>query len=80
MSGSLLAAPIVINQPQSAILGMGKLERRPAVIDTDGEERIVIRPRCYLTLTIDHRVMDGQRANTFMEVLIGRLAGWSTDE
>jgi len=40
----------------------------------------VIRPRCYLTLTIDHRVMDGQRANTFMEVLIGRLAGWSTDE
>ena len=80
VSGSLLAAPIVINQPQSAILGMGKLERRPAVIDTDGEERIVIRPRCYLTLTIDHRVMDGQRANTFMEVLIGRLAGWSTDE
>jgi len=80
VSGSLLAAPIVINQPQSAILGMGKLERRPAVIDTDGEERVVIRPRCYLTLTIDHRVMDGQRANTFMEVLIGRLAGWSTDE
>ena len=80
VSGSLLAAPIVINQPQSAILGMGKLERRPAVVDTEGEERIVVRPRCYLTLTIDHRVMDGQRANTFMDVLVRRLAGWPADD
>ena len=76
VSGSLLAAPIVINQPQSAILGVGKLERRPVVVDSDGEERIAIRPRCYLTLTIDHRVMDGQRANAFMEVLVRRLSGW----
>jgi len=76
VSGSLLAAPIVINQPQSAILGLGKLERRPVVIDHDGEERIAIRPRCYLTLTIDHRVLDGQRANAFMEVLVRRLSGW----
>ena len=80
VSGSLLAAPIVINQPQSAILGVGKLERRPAVVDTDGEERIVVRPRCYLTLTIDHRVMDGQRANTFMDVLVRRLADWPADD
>ena len=76
VSGSLLAAPIVINQPQSAILGVGKLERRPVVVDSDGEERIAIRPRCYVTLTIDHRVMDGQRANAFMEVLVRRLSGW----
>ena len=76
VSGSLLAAPIVINQPQSAILGVGKLERRPVVVESDGEERIAIRPRCYLTLTIDHRVMDGQRANAFMEVLVRRLSGW----
>jgi 2-oxoglutarate dehydrogenase E2 component (dihydrolipoamide succinyltransferase) len=76
VSGSLLAAPIVINQPQSAILGMGKLERRPVVVDVEGEERIAIRPRCYFTLTIDHRVMDGQRANAFMEVLVRRLSGW----
>ena len=75
VSGSLLAAPIVINQPQSAILGVGKLERRPVVVDSDGEERIAIRPRCYLTLTIDHRVMDGQRANAFMEVLGASFVG-----
>ena len=80
VSGSLLAAPIVINQPQSAILGVGKLERRPTVVDTDGEERIVVRPRCYLTLTIDHRVMDGQRANAFMDVLVRRLTGWPADD
>ncbi len=80
VSGSLLAAPIVINQPQSAILGLGKLERRPAVVDSDGEERVTIRPRCYLTLTIDHRVMDGQRANAFMEVLVRRLSGWPSAE
>jgi 2-oxoglutarate dehydrogenase E2 component (dihydrolipoamide succinyltransferase) len=76
VSGSLLAAPIVINQPQSAILGVGKLERRAVVVGSGAEERVVIRPRCYLTLTIDHRVMDGQRANAFMDVLVRRLAEW----
>jgi 2-oxoglutarate dehydrogenase E2 component (dihydrolipoamide succinyltransferase) len=76
VSGSLLAAPIVINQPQSAILGVGKLERRPVVIEAGEEERIEIRPRCYLTLTIDHRAMDGQQANAFMEVLVRGLATW----
>ena len=80
VSGSLLAAPIVINQPQSAILGVGKVERRPVVVDSDGEDRLEIRPRCYLTLTIDHRVMDGQRANAFMDVLVRRLAGWPADD
>ena len=76
VSGSLLAAPIVINQPQSAILGVGKLERRAVVVDGEGAERIAIRPRCYITLTIDHRVMDGQRANTFMDMLVRRLSNW----
>src|SRR5690606_20860324 len=59
VSGSLLAAPIIINQPQSAILGIGKLEKRAIVVEDGGEERVVVRPRCYVTLTIDHRVMDG---------------------
>jgi 2-oxoglutarate dehydrogenase E2 component (dihydrolipoamide succinyltransferase) len=76
VSGSLLAAPIVINQPQSAILGVGRLERRPVVDDSAGVERIVVRPRCYVTLTIDHRVMDGHRANHFLEMLVQRLAAW----
>ena len=77
VSGSLLATPIVINQPQTAILGVGRLERRPAVVSTDGVERIEVRSRCYITLTIDHRVMDGHRANRFMDVLVRWLSAWS---
>ena len=72
VSGSLLAAPIIIPQPQSAILGLGKLEKRAVVI----EDEIVVRSRCYATLTIDHRVMDGSRANRFLQAFTERLAGW----
>jgi 2-oxoglutarate dehydrogenase E2 component (dihydrolipoamide succinyltransferase) len=77
VSGSLLAAPIVINQPQSGILGIGKLEKRAVVLQADGQEQIGIRSRCYVTLTIDHRVLDGQRANQFLQVLTQRLEKWS---
>ncbi|MHB8816028.1 MAG: dihydrolipoamide acetyltransferase family protein [Steroidobacteraceae bacterium] len=76
VSGSLLAAPIIIPQPQSAILGLGKLEKRAAVIEEDGEDEIVVRSRCYATLTIDHRVMDGSRANRFLQAFTERLSGW----
>jgi len=77
VSGSLIAAPIVINQPQSAILGIGRLEKRAVVVERNDGDEIVIRPRCYVTLTIDHRVLDGRQANRFMEVLVRRLEGWS---
>lgn len=77
VSGSLVATPIVINQPQSAILGVGKLEKRAVVVTEGGEDRIVVQPRCYVTLTIDHRVMDGHRANRFLQVLVERLERWS---
>jgi 2-oxoglutarate dehydrogenase E2 component (dihydrolipoamide succinyltransferase) len=76
VSGSLLAAPIVINQPQSGILGIGKVEKRPAVVEERGREVIAVRTRCYVTLTIDHRVLDGQRANHFLQVLAHRLEHW----
>ncbi len=76
VSGSLLATPIVINQPQSAILGIGKLEKRPAVIERNGEEQIVIQPKCYVTLTIDHRVMDGLQANRFLQTFVRALETW----
>ena len=77
VSGSLLAAPIIINQPQSAILGVGKLEQRPVVVEEGDEQKIVVRPRCYVTLTLDHRVMDGHQANRFMQTFVGTLADWS---
>lgn len=76
VSGSLVATPIIINQPQSAILGIGKLEKRPVVVTEGGEDRIVIRPRCYVTLTIDHRVMDGHQANRFLQTFVERLTRW----
>jgi 2-oxoglutarate dehydrogenase E2 component (dihydrolipoamide succinyltransferase) len=77
VSGSLLAAPIIINQPQAAILGVGKLEQRAVVVEEGGEAKIVVRPRCYVTLTLDHRVMDGDQANHFMRVLVQRLNDWA---
>jgi 2-oxoglutarate dehydrogenase E2 component (dihydrolipoamide succinyltransferase) len=74
VSGSLVATPIIINQPQSAILGVGKLEKRPVVVSENGEDRLAIRPQCYVTLTIDHRVMDGHQANRFLQTFVQRLA------
>jgi 2-oxoglutarate dehydrogenase E2 component (dihydrolipoamide succinyltransferase) len=79
VSGSLLATPIVINQPQSSILGVGKLQKRPVVVEEQGEERIVVRPMCYVTLTIDHRVMDGQQANRFLAAFTSALENWPAD-
>ncbi|HYL02554.1 MAG TPA: dihydrolipoamide acetyltransferase family protein [Steroidobacteraceae bacterium] len=77
VSGSLLAAPIIINQPQSAILGVGRLEKRAVVVEEGDEQKIVVQPRCYVTLTLDHRVMDGHQANHFLQTLVARLADWS---
>jgi 2-oxoglutarate dehydrogenase E2 component (dihydrolipoamide succinyltransferase) len=66
VSGSLVATPIVINQPQVAILGVGKMERRVVPADVGGKEEVVVKPMCYVTLTIDHRVLDGFQANVFL--------------
>ena len=66
VSGSLLAAPIIIHQGQAAILGVGKLEKRVVVREVDGEDAIVILPMAYVTLTIDHRVVDGHQTNAWL--------------
>jgi 2-oxoglutarate dehydrogenase E2 component (dihydrolipoamide succinyltransferase) len=76
VSGSLLAAPIIIPQPQSAILGVGKLERRPVVRERDGKETVEMRPMCYVTLTIDHRVLDGYQANAFLSRWVEEIERW----
>jgi 2-oxoglutarate dehydrogenase E2 component (dihydrolipoamide succinyltransferase) len=76
VSGSLVAAPIVIPQPQSAILGVGKLERRPVAREQGGKEVVEVRPMCYVTLTIDHRVLDGYQANTFLARWVAEIEGW----
>jgi len=77
VSGSLIATPIIINQPQSAILGVGKIEKRVKILEIEGEDVITIRPTCYVTLTIDHRVLDGYQTNTFLAELVGHLENWS---
>ncbi len=59
--GSLLSTPI-LNMPQSGILGMHKIEKRPVAID----DEIVIKPMMYLALSYDHRLVDGQQAVTFL--------------
>ena len=76
VSGSIVAAPIVINQPQVAILGVGKMERRVVAADVNGKEEIVVRPMCYVTLTIDHRVLDGFQANQFLTKLVEVIEGF----
>jgi 2-oxoglutarate dehydrogenase E2 component (dihydrolipoamide succinyltransferase) len=76
VSGSLIAAPIIIPQPQSAILGVGKLERRPVARERSGKEMVEVRPMCYVTLTIDHRVLDGYQANAFLARWVEEIEGW----
>ncbi len=76
VSGSLIATPI-INQPQSAILGIGKLEKRLVVVEEKGRDTIQIAPRAYVTLTIDHRALDGFTANTFLSKFVESLEHWA---
>jgi len=59
--GSLLSTPI-LNMPQSAILGLHKIEKRPVAVD----DQVVVRPMMYLALSYDHRIVDGREAVTFL--------------
>jgi 2-oxoglutarate dehydrogenase E2 component (dihydrolipoamide succinyltransferase) len=80
VGGSLLAAPIVINQPQVAILGIGKVQRRVCAVEVGGVEAISVRSLCYLTLTIDHRALDAFQANAFLSSVVDTLEQWPADE
>ena len=88
-SGSLAGTPI-INQPQAAILGVGKISKRAVVNSgarTDGapadpllpspDDSISIRPMCYLSLAFDHRILDGLAADTFLSDVVNRLQNWA---
>ena len=71
VSGSLFATPI-INQPQCGILGVGKIEKRVKVIN----DAIAIRPMAYMSLTFDHRILDGASADGFLSTLKRTIEGW----
>ena len=80
VSGSLFAAPIIINQPQSAILGVGKLEKRVVVREVGGVDTIQIRPMAYVSLTIDHRVVDGHQTNAWLSRFVELLETWPLEQ
>ncbi|HEX4769990.1 MAG TPA: 2-oxoglutarate dehydrogenase, E2 component, dihydrolipoamide succinyltransferase [Bryobacteraceae bacterium] len=73
--GSIFATP-VINQPQVAILGIGAVEKVPAVIEGDA---IAIRSQAHLALTFDHRLIDGALADQFCQKVKSILEGWSVN-
>lgn len=76
ISGSLFATP-VINQPQCAILGVGAIQKRVVVVeDSTGADSIAIRPMVYLSLTFDHRILDGASADGFLAKVVESLQGW----
>ncbi|MGZ2412814.1 2-oxoglutarate dehydrogenase E2 component (dihydrolipoamide succinyltransferase) [Sphingomonas sp. F9_3S_D5_B_2] len=76
VSGSLLAAPIILHQGQAAILGVGKLEKRVVVREVGGQDAILIRPMAYVTLTIDHRVVDGHQTNAWLTRFVEIIENW----
>jgi len=80
VSGSLVATPIIINQPQSAILGVGKLEKRVVVRSVDGADAMAIKPMAYVSLTIDHRVLDGHQTNAWLTRFVEVLETWPLEE
>lgn len=76
VSGSLLASPIILHAGQAAILGVGKLEKRVVVREIEGQDAILIRPMAYVTLTIDHRVVDGHQTNAWLTRFVEILESW----
>ena len=76
VSGSLLATPIILYAGQAAILGVGKLEKRVVVREVDGQDAILIRPMAYVTLTIDHRVIDGHQTNAWLTRFVEVVERW----
>ena len=73
---SLFGTPI-INQPQVAILGVGVIEKKPAVMETPEGDVIAIRHKMYLSLSYDHRVVDGSLGGNFLYFIKNYLENWN---
>jgi len=76
--GSLMGTPI-INQPQVAILAVGAIKKRPIVLETPEGDAIVIRHMMYLSLSYDHRIVDGSLGATFCSAVARELENFSPD-
>lgn len=77
--GTLMGTPI-INQPQSAIVAVGSITKRPVVIETPEGDTIGIRHMMFLSVTFDHRVIDGAMAGEFLNKLAGHLQTFDTNQ
>jgi 2-oxoglutarate dehydrogenase E2 component (dihydrolipoamide succinyltransferase) len=77
--GTLMGTPI-INQPQTAIVAVGNIKKRPVVIETPQGDSIVIRHMMYASLTFDHRVIDGALAGLFLNRLAFYLENFDTNQ
>lgn len=76
--GNIMGTPI-INQPQVAILAVGTITKKPAVIETEHGDLIGIRHMMYLSLSYDHRVVDGALGGRFVKRVADYLENWDTD-
>jgi len=76
VSGSLFAAPIIINQPQVAILGIGKLQKRVIVEEINQQDTMQVKPMCYVSLSIDHRALDAHLTNLFLSIFVAYIESW----
>jgi 2-oxoglutarate dehydrogenase E2 component (dihydrolipoamide succinyltransferase) len=81
VSGSLVATPI-INQPQCAILGVGAIQKRVVAVESltpagQKTDAVAVRPMVYVSLTFDHRIIDGAVADRFLAAVVERLQTWS---
>ena len=73
---SLFGTPI-INQPQVAIVAVGYIEKKPAVVETPEGDTIAIRHKMYLSLSYDHRIVDGALAGAFLRSIADELENWN---
>ena len=76
--GSLMGTPI-INQPQVAILAVGAIKKRPVVIETPAGDSIAIRHMMYLSMSYDHRIVDGSLGATFLTAVAKELENFNGD-
>ncbi len=76
--GNLMGTPI-INQPQVAIIGTGVIEKRPVVMETDAGDVIAIRHMMYLSMSYDHRIIDGAHGGAFLNRIKQLLEGFDTN-
>jgi 2-oxoglutarate dehydrogenase E2 component (dihydrolipoamide succinyltransferase) len=76
--GSLMGTPI-INQPQVAILAVGTIKKRPVVVETPHGDSIAIRHMMYLSMSYDHRIIDGSLGATFLTAVVNELENFNAE-